>query len=117
MISVLGFGFEDFGGLAFLANTQIGIQDLHYCTIPVLNPADRKSETELRAPFIMPHELYAYLVVPLPKIFGKDISGWWFTPYRPYKTLIFPYDPHISASGGHHARVPFGSCPPEHSLL
>ncbi|CAE7387288.1 unnamed protein product [Symbiodinium microadriaticum] len=36
--------------------------DLHYCTIPVRSEADRKTETEMKSPFIMPHELYAYLM-------------------------------------------------------
>ncbi|CAE7251674.1 unnamed protein product [Symbiodinium sp. CCMP2592] len=36
--------------------------DLHYCTIPVRSESDRKTETEMRSPFIMPHELYAYLM-------------------------------------------------------
>ena len=46
----------------FLLSNAVS-KDLHYCTIPVRSEADRKTETEMKSPFIMPHELYAYLMV------------------------------------------------------
>ena len=36
-------------------------KDLHYVTIPVKDAAERRGETTLRLPFIMPHELVDYL--------------------------------------------------------
>ena len=36
-------------------------QDLHYVTVPVKDVFERRGETTLRLPFIMPHELVDYL--------------------------------------------------------
>ena len=37
-------------------------QDLHYLTVPVKSPTDRKTVTTMSCPYVLPHELYAYLM-------------------------------------------------------
>ena len=37
------------------------MQDLYMVTIPVKDPADRKTRTEMDVPMILPHQLIDYL--------------------------------------------------------
>ena len=53
-------------------------EDLHFIKIPIYSEVDRRTEAELSVPFIMPHELFAFLHAAWPHMYACAIFASYF---------------------------------------